>query len=456
MFESEYIKSMNCNFERIKLETAPEDKRYQYCIIRRGGITGLLPCSLRSINGDSFLYYDITSKQSLSQMFHKKTIGRQWLKDFVWNMKRISMELGRFLLDEANIIWYPDQIYQELGDNRWNFLYFPYYKGENGFRNLLEFMIEKIDYEDSVLVDCVYKIYEQYDSFGDSYLKEKIYTDIQALDEAKDGKEEGDDKETEEKAAEYEYMQDSEFSQQNENLNKNEKMLKNENLHKNSASFSGNVENQENTELAETENSSRKANGKKGLLSFLEGARKKDKETREKHRLSNHYLMENGEPMCGSMMVAEKKDFYKVVDFPGGEDYGNSENREYDATGIERDVEEGGTDENAGKTIYMENVAENTDSRKRIYDSQGKMLRVLSEDSVVLGKKTGEADVIINNSSVSRIHARIYYADGEYLIEDLNSTNGTFKNGMRLKPYEKRKLMQGDEIKLGSVTLMYG
>ena len=63
--------------------------------------------------------------------------------------------------------------------------------------------------------------------------------------------------------------------------------------------------------------------------------------------------------------------------------------------------------------------------------------------------------MVIDNRMVSRLHARIFKENGDYIIEDLNSTNGTFKNGLRLKPYEKRKLMEGDEIRLGSVNLMF-
>lgn len=44
--------------------------------------------------------------------------------------------------------------------------------------------------------------------------------------------------------------------------------------------------------------------------------------------------------------------------------------------------------------------------------------------------------------------------DGYYL-EDMNSTNGTFKNGLRMQPYEKRKLEEGDEITFGKRTLIY-
>ena len=73
----------------------------------------------------------------------------------------------------------------------------------------------------------------------------------------------------------------------------------------------------------------------------------------------------------------------------------------------------------------------------------------------VIGKKREEVDYALEDCSVSRIHARILEEDGRIYLEDLNSTNGTFKNGLRLQPYEKRKLEEGDEIKFGSVILIF-
>ena len=49
MINTEYIRSLNANYERMALGEKPEEKRYQYCMISRGGIKGLLPCSLRYI-----------------------------------------------------------------------------------------------------------------------------------------------------------------------------------------------------------------------------------------------------------------------------------------------------------------------------------------------------------------------------------------------------------------------
>ena len=110
MLLTEYVRSLNCNYERVLLEEKPEEKRYQYCILNRGGIRGLLSSSLRYINGQAYLYYDISSRQNVAQLYAKRCINRQWVIDFLWNMKQVRKELERFLLDSKNLIWYPEQI----------------------------------------------------------------------------------------------------------------------------------------------------------------------------------------------------------------------------------------------------------------------------------------------------------------------------------------------------------
>ena len=74
---------------------------------------------------------------------------------------------------------------------------------------------------------------------------------------------------------------------------------------------------------------------------------------------------------------------------------------------------------------------------------------------MLIGKKKGETDCVLTDGSVSRLHARITKEEDEFYLEDLNSTNGTFKNGLRLQPYEKRKLMEEDEIRFGKVMLTF-
>ena len=71
---------------------------------------------------------------------------------------------------------------------------------------------------------------------------------------------------------------------------------------------------------------------------------------------------------------------------------------------------------------------------------------------VTIGKLEGCVDKVINDKSISRIHCRFDKdADGRISIVDLNSTNGTFRNGLRLSAQEKNFIEEGDEVKIGRI-----
>jgi len=71
----------------------------------------------------------------------------------------------------------------------------------------------------------------------------------------------------------------------------------------------------------------------------------------------------------------------------------------------------------------------------------------LSELPIIFGRDES-VDVTIIHKSVSRKHMRIFMDDVDYLIEDMNSSNGTFVNEERIE--KPRKLQDGDLIALGS------
>jgi len=59
-------------------------------------------------------------------------------------------------------------------------------------------------------------------------------------------------------------------------------------------------------------------------------------------------------------------------------------------------------------------------------------------------------------AKVSRKHARISFRNGDYFLEDLGSTNGTFVNrGRRLIPGNPHKINEGDEIIVGKTFLRF-
>lgn len=53
----------------------------------------------------------------------------------------------------------------------------------------------------------------------------------------------------------------------------------------------------------------------------------------------------------------------------------------------------------------------------------------------------------------SRQHAVIVFANGSMAIEDLNSLNGTWLNGVRVPPGQLRQLKAGDVLQIGTVQL---
>jgi DNA-binding NtrC family response regulator len=71
-------------------------------------------------------------------------------------------------------------------------------------------------------------------------------------------------------------------------------------------------------------------------------------------------------------------------------------------------------------------------------------------DSVVVGRSE-EADVVVDDASLSRRHAKFTFVKGALVVVDLGSTNGTRVAGVRLEPEVARPLVAGDVVELGDV-----
>lgn len=377
MLNIEYVRSLNSNYERIQLEKIPEDRRYQYCILGRCRIRGLLSCSLRYINGAAYMYYDISSRQNISLLYSGRSIDREWIRDFVWSLKQVQQELGKFLLDFNNIIWYPEHIYQELENNVFSFLYIPYYEGDSSFMKLMEFWVEHIDYNDEVLVECVYRMYERMERNGEIYLHSQIFEDAECLE------------------------------------------------NKHVPELVCTVVEEKRIEGTETSNTDIQAgeevDGKtgkderRGILGMIEGKKRRSKKMREDYRKTAQQTM-------AGYAVAEENTYEKSL---------------------------------YGQTVFIEDKAETEVCRHRLLTPDGCLTASLENTVLTIGKKKGEVDLVLQDASVSRIHARITKEEGKFYLEDLNSTNGTFRNGVRMLPYERKKLDEGDEIRCGKMTFVF-
>jgi pSer/pThr/pTyr-binding forkhead associated (FHA) protein len=73
----------------------------------------------------------------------------------------------------------------------------------------------------------------------------------------------------------------------------------------------------------------------------------------------------------------------------------------------------------------------------------------LQGDRCVVGRGR-EADLVLSEPTISRSHAAVKRGDGGWVVEDLNSTNGTVVNGTRTT---RARIKNGDEIQLGRLVL---
>ena len=60
--------------------------------------------------------------------------------------------------------------------------------------------------------------------------------------------------------------------------------------------------------------------------------------------------------------------------------------------------------------------------------------------------------LVLKENCVSRRHARVFFAEGRFFVEDLNSVNGTFLNKKRITSSE---IHEGDVISVGSYDIKF-
>lgn len=75
----------------------------------------------------------------------------------------------------------------------------------------------------------------------------------------------------------------------------------------------------------------------------------------------------------------------------------------------------------------------------------------LTAVSLILGRRE-DCDIVFNDTSISRRHARLELHRGGFTITDLGSTNGTRVNGVKIN---SKVLEPGDVISLGTTTCIY-
>src|SRR5690242_5600265 len=87
-------------------------------------------------------------------------------------------------------------------------------------------------------------------------------------------------------------------------------------------------------------------------------------------------------------------------------------------------------------------IISSPDGKRGIYD--------IGKPVISIGRGVSN-DLVLNDASISRLHAVVKQADGEILIADRGSTNGVLVNGKRITG--DTRLTAGDRAHLGRFEL---
>ncbi len=97
-----------------------------------------------------------------------------------------------------------------------------------------------------------------------------------------------------------------------------------------------------------------------------------------------------------------------------------------------------------------------------IVEADNQEFDLSGKDNIVIGREDAVSNIYPDvdltphggeEGGVSRLHARIFYENGQYMLEDENSTNFTFLNRQKLAGKTPTPLHDNDEIRLGRVLL---
>lgn len=418
MLDTKYYKNYRHNYLIIKDNGCLLENVYQRKMVTENKIKGILLTSEKHINGELLLYCEITSKQSLQSLFEGKPIDMAFLRSFFVQLKMVNDALQKYLLDGSCLVLLPEYIFQDIGTEEVSFLYYPDPE-EGSLLQLVDFFISRVKEEDTEAVETVYKI-------ADLIGREQF-----VLDEILEW-----------------------FSNDAEDCAES----KSEDLHEADA-------------MREQETISWEANGW------------------EREPESDRNLIRVIPPvaiaavgagvliylMC-TFQFSYKEKIYLIVGWgvitaillgtaiwyflPVIVRIGKGKNKE-DQRPEKQDRLFMPTCENhvpqkadVGNTVFLP-WTENCENKLYGIDRKNKYHIDLVRLPLTVGKLAGMVDMVINEQSISRMHARFSRSGNKVYITDLNSTNGTFRNGMRLEPNSSEIIEPGDEIRLGKLKFIY-
>lgn len=484
--EAKYYRNYTNSYLILTAQGEDIEKGYSCKMLLGGKVEGLLKCSVRHINSTTCLYYDISSKIALQQMYVRQKMSRAQICDMLEQLHGILEGVHAFFMEESHILLEPEYLYYDMDQKKWLCVYDPgYERTQPPLMPLMEFLLEHADMEDQELADALFQMYELAEK--GSFSVEELYMLIENGEEKEEKWQESAEAHgIETLKTEAFKIEASKTDAQKMGMptGEREKPEMPETLEKPySMCTETPVISPDSKDLESGHGrSNRLFYGIFAVLSFLgmggafcvsvfyELTQQEQQILWGCAAFAGGCLLFSIWQIIRSFTGSRKQEQTKaeqITEYPA--DYGfsamdmtdvlskgmyrmeqdgrmlcgeTSRSREEHLTKQEESIVE------CGDTVFFDRC---TEMEYKLYatDAGNKEHIRLTDFPCTIGKMAGCADHVLQDDSVSRIHARLDKQGESIYLTDMNSMNGTYKNGLRIRPQETVEIAPGDEIRFG-------
>ena len=438
-----YYKDTMRSYMIIPCPPEAETTGYQYRMLEMNRIEGILPCGLRHIDGVSFLYYETTGKQSLSALYEGRRIPGTELFGLLEALNDVSGTMSGYLLDEQHLVLTGDQIFYDLSSGKYCFTYYP---GEVVDPDVFRFLADGIDGTDKRAAAAAYRLCAAAGT-DRLALREVIRKEVSQIDTPKPW-----EIETEEPAGDCtEKPENQDFDSAAQRTLRTA------------------AKRERSTESRKSRDSEQELGKKQFVFRILLTVLLLAGAGGLFAVQLLVYISQRERRLCiaGSILllvsacliiaetilrVRESRRKKRADERSRNPSYLESDEKDLPVFGAGKAEEYRLGDDEAQNTVRFSGQ----ETTGRLYGRDRGSRIDLRTLPTTVGKAQAYVDVVLPDPSVSRVHARIYKGEeGCIEIRDLDSTNGTFINGTRLEPNEKRRVHRGDEVRFGNMEYEY-
>lgn len=450
--KAEYKRDMNHNYLILYGEKDINTDSYQVRMLVGNIIPSLLKCRIQGVDGKFMVYFDITSKQAVSTLYEEKKLGNEDLRLIFGGFVRVMEEAAEYLINPAQLVLKPQYIFADCEKKELFFCLMPGYDKDikEQFQLLTEYILPKIDHEDSEAVILGYGVYRRTmeNSFHLEHIKEELYRKQNNKEEIKTETEKDSREISVQETGEESLMQSSGMSENFWREEKTEKTDSHKLFGKKVAVFvlillalagvtmaisGGYLPHQDISVLLGIVLA-----GMGGIMLAVLIIRKAknvykqpQRESREKPQLSEKFVR----PPVNEILQEGSDDSIKTM---------------MEKKSLHREREE-----DFGETVVL-SAGVVSGPASLVSREPGELAPIyLQEELTVIGKLENACDAVIDLPTVSRIHAKIRKREEEYYLSDMNSRNGTIVNGRLLLPEEEYRLQEEDEVDFAQARYIF-